>query len=361
MAKPRSYHIRWPGVVYILITLLLGVGAINSQNNLLFIVFGLALGALLVSGVVSGAMLMGVSVHRRPLPPGVARRPIPVTYVVRNANRFIPAVAITIEETATVSLHTEAQAGGGDRVSVAAFVTRVPTRRSARARTVLTPPRRGHVRLDAVTVTATFPLGVFRKSVVFPQRGATVAAPEPVACRPDAVRHGPDRRPRDQRTAARQGAGDEFYGLRDYTPGDPTRMIAWKPSARADSLVVRQNLAVADASLELTLVRDAPAASAGPGEPAERTLSLIMGLADASLRAGRFLSVRVAGDWASPIVVESHAELAALGAALGELDTLAPPHPATPPDGRLGRAVVVRLSDPGPLEPAARAAPEPAA
>jgi uncharacterized protein (DUF58 family) len=356
MASDRSYHIRWPGLLYIVITVLLGVGAINSQNNLLFIVFGLALGALLVSGVVSGAMLMGVTVHRRPVHDAAVGSPLSVVYQVRNANRLVPALALTVHEDARVALASE-RPGGGDTLRVAAFVTRVPARRTVRVRTHATPARRGVVRFEAITVTATFPLGVFRKSVVFREGGHAMATPAPAGCRPELVLRGPDRRPRDQRQTPRHGAGDEFYALRDYVPGDPTRMIAWKPSARADTLVVRQNLAITDTSLELTLVPDAPAGSARPGEPAERTLSLAMGLAEASLRTGRSVSVLVSGAWSGPVLVESRADLARLAAGLAELDTLAPApvaDPRTPPSSRELR---VRLSDPSPLEAGAVAAP----
>ncbi|XOV76788.1 MAG: hypothetical protein ACFHWZ_08095 [Phycisphaerales bacterium] len=65
----RRYHMHSGGVFYIVVTVLLGIGSINSQNNLLFIVFGVALGAMLVSGVVSGAMMMGLEVDRRPVAP----------------------------------------------------------------------------------------------------------------------------------------------------------------------------------------------------------------------------------------------------------------------------------------------------
>jgi uncharacterized protein (DUF58 family) len=34
--------------------------------------------------------------------------------------------------------------------------------------------------------------------------------------------------------------GDEFYGLRDYQPGDDSRMIHWPSTARVDNLVIRQ-------------------------------------------------------------------------------------------------------------------------
>ncbi|MBY0460444.1 MAG: DUF58 domain-containing protein, partial [Gemmataceae bacterium] len=38
----------------------------------------------------------------------------------------------------------------------------------------------------------------------------------------------------------RPGSGDELLDLRDYRPGDPPKMIAWKTSARKDKLITKE-------------------------------------------------------------------------------------------------------------------------
>ncbi|HEV3440518.1 MAG TPA: DUF58 domain-containing protein [Gemmata sp.] len=38
----------------------------------------------------------------------------------------------------------------------------------------------------------------------------------------------------------RPGSGSELLDLRDYRPGDPPKMIAWKPSARRDRLIIKE-------------------------------------------------------------------------------------------------------------------------
>jgi uncharacterized protein (DUF58 family) len=38
----------------------------------------------------------------------------------------------------------------------------------------------------------------------------------------------------------RPGSGDELLDLRDYIPGDPPKMIAWKPSAKKDKLITKE-------------------------------------------------------------------------------------------------------------------------
>ena len=50
--------------MYVALTLLVGLAAINRQNNLLFWILGVMLSALLLSGMVSGVMMQSLRVKR---------------------------------------------------------------------------------------------------------------------------------------------------------------------------------------------------------------------------------------------------------------------------------------------------------
>ncbi|MGE5609803.1 MAG: hypothetical protein ACM359_11150, partial [Bacillota bacterium] len=52
------------GLIYTLMMLFMGLAAINSQANLLFGVFGLMIGVLLVSGLISRMVLRRLEVRR---------------------------------------------------------------------------------------------------------------------------------------------------------------------------------------------------------------------------------------------------------------------------------------------------------
>ena len=60
----RQYHFVSGGVLYVAVTTLLMLGALNSQNYLLFAALGIAMAGLVVSGVLSGSSLLGVLVGR---------------------------------------------------------------------------------------------------------------------------------------------------------------------------------------------------------------------------------------------------------------------------------------------------------
>src|SRR5215470_10754756 len=76
------------GLVYCSMMLFMGLAAMNSQANLLFGVFGLMIGILLVSGVISRFVLRGLDVHRALPEHGVVGQPLTITYEFENRKRF---------------------------------------------------------------------------------------------------------------------------------------------------------------------------------------------------------------------------------------------------------------------------------
>jgi hypothetical protein len=58
----RPFKLTPGGWVFILYTIGVGAGAINTGNNLLYLVFGVFMGLLLASGVLSDLSLWGLSV-----------------------------------------------------------------------------------------------------------------------------------------------------------------------------------------------------------------------------------------------------------------------------------------------------------
>lgn len=95
--------------------------------------------------------------------------------------------------------------------------------------------QRGWFDLSRIRIATTQPLGLVRAwSWVWPETPLLVyAAPEAHA--PALPESGGD--PLHTRVHA---SGDELHQLRPYRPGDPTRSIAWKHSARRDTLLVRE-------------------------------------------------------------------------------------------------------------------------
>src|SRR5437762_14366115 len=93
----RPFKLTRGGWVFILYTIGVGAGAINTGNNLLYLVFGIFLGLILASGVLSDLTLWGVSVE--PLLPlsGRAGEPLYIPFKVTNNKKWIPSLSVRIE------------------------------------------------------------------------------------------------------------------------------------------------------------------------------------------------------------------------------------------------------------------------
>ena len=108
------------------------------------------------------------------------------------------------------------------------------------ARVEIVPLRRGPLRLVAVTLGRSDPLGLFRARVTVPAPQSVLVLPRryPVAA---LALPGPRKYQQGGvALAASVGDSEEFVALRDYRPGDPVRRIHWKSWARAGRPVVKE-------------------------------------------------------------------------------------------------------------------------
>lgn len=229
----RTYSMTWAGALYHLTTVFLAIGAINGQNNLLFWAFGLALGAILAGGIVSGSALMGIRAERLGLEPGEVGRVSPIRYAVSSTGRWIPAMGLSIVE--PLGKRPE---GVSERI--AGVVAHVPPGGRVVTQGAVVPTRRGVLRLDRFTVSSSFPFGTLGKLVKFSEPAEMLVRPRQIELRAGLLDEVLRSARAGEHTSESVGHGDELFGIREYRPGDPIREVAWGPSARTGELLVRQ-------------------------------------------------------------------------------------------------------------------------
>ncbi|MEM7756259.1 MAG: DUF58 domain-containing protein [Planctomycetota bacterium] len=287
----RRYEFGWSTVVFVLTTVFLSIGAINSQNNLLFWAFGVSVGGLIVSGVLSGAALMSLRLER--IAPRMVRagEPARILYRVRNTSRWMPAFGLVIRERGSI-----VGKGGvpGALEGLQTGAGYIGAGRSASVACPFVPARRGALRLEWVQITSSAPFGLLRKTLLFEADGELLVGPRRLPMRAEAATpsgHSAGPKRPDRR---RIGHGEEFFGLREYRHGDSPRTIAWRPSARHDQLVVRQMTPPAPPRIA---VRLAPIGAGVPALLAERTLALAAAAVEAGCSEG--MAVGLEAIWAN--------------------------------------------------------------
>ena len=295
MQVRRRYRIGVPGVLFLALVIVVGVAAGSRAGNLLVWVFSAMVAWILVSGVVSGAMLMGVRVRRLEPGPGSVGRPLVIRYEVANANWLWPIVDLRI---------AEARVDQARATQSHAWLARCGAGQSVHAEGVLWPIRRGRIRLEASVASSQFPFGLMEKSVTTSQPREILVHPQTVALKPIAfsrlVRAGLGQ---GQRVADGRGGGDDFRGLRPYVPGDPQRHVAWKRSTMLEEPVVIERSTPAPRRLLVMLDVVAPTEEVArmiePGADArqreEDAITLCASLLSHAERDGWEVSLRVAG------------------------------------------------------------------
>lgn len=223
--QPRRLTFTSEGRYFVFLTVGLGLAAINTGNNLLYLLLGWLLSVIIASGVLSDLTLRGLSVVRRPPTEIYANKP------------FLMELAVTNEKSkiASFSLEVEDLAADGP-LDKRCYFLKVPPGKTQHATYRHTFSRRGVYKLEAVRIATRFPFSLFRKSrdrslvdeiIVFP-RITQLARPAP---------RGHQLGETAQQRLGRRG---EFMGLREYREGDDHRDIHWRSTARTGRALVRE-------------------------------------------------------------------------------------------------------------------------
>jgi uncharacterized protein (DUF58 family) len=257
LRPPRALRPTRAGWIFFAITFGVGFAALNTGNNLLYLVLSLMLAFLVLSGLLSESALRGIQVRRRL--PGELYAGVPgaIRLEISNNQRRVPAFAVLIEDRLRERGQAERAAGRAFalRIGPAAAETRVYS---------LEAGQRGRLAFTRCVVSTRFPFGLFAKSLVLERPEAVLAfpAPEPSAGRQQPV--GDDGR--SDIVAGENVDTAHTAGLRGWAPGDPARRVHWRASLRHRTLLVRELEKEHRAEIQVYL----RTGDAQPGEAFER-------------------------------------------------------------------------------------------
>ena len=96
LREAMDYDVTRAGLIYILFTVALGIAALQSGNNLLYVVVAALLSAILVSGIASAVVLRGLELDIH-IPEHVfAGRPMLARLLLRNTSSWMPSFSVRI-------------------------------------------------------------------------------------------------------------------------------------------------------------------------------------------------------------------------------------------------------------------------
>jgi uncharacterized protein (DUF58 family) len=310
-----DYEVTRAGVVYVLVTLVIGIAALNTGNNLLYIVVAAMLAAILVSGFVSALALRGLELDVR-LPQHVfAGRPVAGRIVLKNPRRFLPSFsiqAVTLRQDKNPRNKNDKKIRKQWRLERTTFVfpaNRPPESQWLRLRdwrvlrvTVAPPPpgifegavyfpylpprselsadlelrfeRRGRYRESGFGLATRFPFAFLKKTRHVTLEREILVYP-PVEPADEFFEILP--LVRGQWESFVRGRGSDLYRIREYGHEDSARHVDWKATAKSGSLKVREF--TREDERKLRLVFDNPQAGAVSPQAYERAVNLAASLA----------------------------------------------------------------------------------
>lgn len=226
LRPPRRLRFTREGRYFFFISLGIGFAAVNTGNNLLYLLLGMTLSLIVASGVLSEMTLRRLEV-RRQLPSDLyAERPFLVGIELANRKRRIPSFSIEIEDLAQ-----------GKLLEKKCYFLKVPPGRSQHTSYRYAFAARGLHRFDSLRLSTKFPFALFRKSREVPLPAEVVVYPALVDVSDLTVGW---RARRGDATSGRTGRGEDFYAVREFRPGDDSREIHWKSSAKVGRLMLRE-------------------------------------------------------------------------------------------------------------------------
>lgn len=272
-------HVRPTGAGLVYLALLVGVAAaaLNTGNNLLYLLLGLLCSVFLVNSALAEWNLGNVVVERTLPGEAFAGAATPGVLSVGNGRRALPAFSLHVQDL-----------GVSDTGVV---VSIVPCRAMVEAPVTWRFPRRGWNHLARVRVSSTFPFGLLRRWQDLPLPADVLVWPGRETAPRVADAHVSGAVREDDRTSG--GTGD-FQGLRPYREGDPVRLVHWPTTARTGTPMVTVRSGEVDdevmVSVDLGL----------RGEALEKDIRRACGQADHHFRMGRAVGMALGEEVLAP-------------------------------------------------------------
>lgn len=300
------YDVTKEGLAYLGIILLIGIAALNTGNNLLFIVVSAMLAAIIVSGIASAGVLRGLDLEVS-LPAHIfAGRRVLARFTLRNARRFLPSFSIVLTgqkrrrkerrwrwqkstfgfpfqraperqwlRVPDLALRAEPLPQEAPQIfSGAVYFPYIPGNETLSADVELVFERRGEYQQEQLGVRTRFPFSFLEKTRQIAMQEKVVVYP-----RVDQTDELFEVLPmiRGEFEAFVRGRGYDLYRIREYMPEDSARHVDWKATAKSMSLKVREF--TREDERKLRIVFDNPAPGEVPEAAYEAAVELAASLA----------------------------------------------------------------------------------
>ncbi|MBN2341089.1 MAG: DUF58 domain-containing protein [Deltaproteobacteria bacterium] len=258
------------GKLFLLLAAGVGFAAVNTGNNLLYLVLALQISLVALQLLLGEFNVRNIQVTRDAPKRAAAEQIFPVTLQVTNLNRYFPIFSVQLRDI----INNQPFKRSGYFLKTDAGETRTIAYRGEF-------PTRGAQHFTHIKVSSEFPFGLTRRTkwLALPHQMIIWPAHIPVRI-PPAFRHPGWRR----QSVSQKGVGDEYWQLRAFHEGDDIKRISWKTSAKMNQLMVIDTQSQTDRQLDVSLLF--PENETSRSEDTERLIQIAAGILQALYQQG---------------------------------------------------------------------------
>jgi uncharacterized protein (DUF58 family) len=211
---------------------LVAIAALNTGNNLLFLILASLISIILMSGILSSITLLGLEL-KLSLPEHIfAGQPVRSRVEVINQKLTLPSFSLRVD-----GAPAEKHGGKAAMLETPVYFPYIPKHDRAEQTVPMTFPKRGIYRQEAFRILTRFPFGFLQKARRVDLQSQALVYPS-VEATQDFLEILPG--VQGMMESLTKGRGQDLYSLRNYLPRDSFRHVHWKASARLGTLMVRE-------------------------------------------------------------------------------------------------------------------------
>ncbi len=246
---------------------MLGFAAVNTGNNLIYLLVSALLGFMAISGILGKWNLSKITISCTPPEEVYDGLPTLFSINLENNRRWLPVFLMEVALGEKVVLFPLVDPGQSKSKCLEAVLN-----------------GRGTQLLATTTVRSRFPINFFIRSLGIPIDRQVTVFPRPLPCNDF---HQPDAGgTRGSHAHWMRGQEGDVSHISDYRGGEPLKLIHWKLSARHDRLKVKELSASTHTPVTIDL-------DAIPGKGLEQRLSYCAYLVTRLLRSGRPVGLKL--------------------------------------------------------------------
>jgi uncharacterized protein (DUF58 family) len=238
--RNQSLQITREGAGFIILIFAVGIGAIFTGSNLLYLILAMCLSSLIISGVLSELALKKISI-KSALPPNVyAGDAFSIGVKITNEKKYFSSYSLRITLIPDNAVQLEGNTG--------IYLFHMPPASVAEKNLMVKANNRGPLRIKGFQISTGFPFGFFCKIKFLPVFNENIVFPAIHPVQLPSLSY-----PSGEQQGVVCHQGEEIVAIREYSEGDPVNAVHWKSSAKTGDLRVKEFLASSDQSFTLFL------------------------------------------------------------------------------------------------------------